>query len=524
MFDGHQQNDGQSRYPPGSALHHPASGMTYSARGFIGIDAERNEISSTIRDILDVPNDDDSDETWQHHGNRDDDDNRSRHALSSHEYSTSTGGYGGSTIEGVSRKADLGTGKGGENDVDNEQNKKGGGVRIPSAHEISYETVEELESTTWLFDCCAKDRDDVGSAGLGKGGNTTILGNDVNKSRPFYMRLLGIHAWDEVTCNVEPFTILVLLTFFLGLSLLVPGLLMRFQSIAPPSPLFEVKLCPLPNPYITPSGNPVTMYGGSGQPCDLASISPKGFISQRIILHDTMLTDQVQYAPFIAFPPGVSGSLTLTLRRIRPRGYVDILFNSSQPIAPASEMASVRAVNDGVYVESAVSENYQMRVYSMRTAGSDPECSNLSQGCVVTVPHELNQIVMRRSKFSIKEKNTQPYLQGQGEGGRDEDGQGGVIGGNSGNSGRREKLELTISGAWARYSGSSSSDDDNDIGPVTMDTGEEVPPLVLVGFMQYSLSQLQSRGVSLMIKGIVVIVISIALFWFSLDESKRKTL
>jgi hypothetical protein len=97
------------------------------------------------------------------------------------------------------------------------------------------------------------------------------------------------------------FNVLVWLIASLGLSLILPGFVMRLESVPEPSPFLALNLCR------TADGSFVGQHGRC--PSDSQSGGNKAVVSdvespstQRIALHSGMLLSSIHYIPRIAVP------------------------------------------------------------------------------------------------------------------------------------------------------------------------------------------------------------------------------
>ncbi len=346
------------------------------------------------------------------------------------------------------------------------------------------------------------------------------------------------------------------------------------------------------------------LYKSSGQTCEMAGLSQSGSGSEiKIPIHNHMFETGVTYVPFLLFPANVVGHVTMELRRTvtkeqqqqqqlqqqqQQRGAVGAaaspslpslvesgsstttsfsssssssspsssssssastvtVFKVTQSLAPTISPAITQKERERlVYVEGAAEENTQLRVFSSRHAGSSTDCSHPRDGCYVTVPTSLNQVVMKQSTFSLPK--SERYRSGPGEW-EVELAQGltltvnsasvtyvhkssplalAVAAGGSSSGGAAGRNADAGAGAGAGAVAGAVSDDETDAPaippPPVNEFGAEEKPSIYIGFLQYSLSPLQSRGVAFIIRGIVIIVLGLGLAFYSvnIDPVKNK--
>jgi len=283
----------------------------------------------------------------------------------------------------------------------------------------------------------------------------------------------GTPANDEQAPNqfrIRPFCICIVLTLALGLALLIPGIVLRVETI--PTPLYiDIHLCPTTQDGLSRN------YVGSGEACSNSSEQRESMQWTDI---DGLIVADAQYVAVVLKPPPnaiLSGNLFFELwfgdelllnhsESLIERGQSDITVESTQSFGPWIQMLNSFPTD----------------------VQHEQHCDQLGVGCPFHMTYPMVKHVMSNTGFVIPASSVLSHV----------------------SSSATTRLNTTKVPPYVQLFA-------RNVTLLTRSVALSVPssfqfqPQLLVSFHQYALSYVQAEGVRLIIRGSVILCFAIAL-------------
>lgn len=354
-------------------------------------------------------------------------------------------------------------------------------------------------------------------------------------------------------CKINAFQALIILCLSFGISFLIPGVILRLPKFPNPYPYLFINLCP-EDPNKAPSGLNVLQYR-SGYHCEpfyskpklqkislrqkirkykknnaqrknlqrystgrMAELGEKMSHDLVIPLHDRMLVSNLEYVPIVIvpYPMHADGNITMTLEN----GKGEVLLEVNQRLnlkytsrasklvlSSPYQIGHKMNIYNSYYKQSRQNSLLETAEYNITEAdvginkffSQQPWCHDFISGCLYELQTAMQEYILIRSNFLL---NASEY-------------------------GKEEyvaNLTLKVKDAFVSVTPRKQKSVNF---PQSFIEMQQQTPMVLLGFHQSSLSSVQRSGVSHMIRGMAIILATIALaaskiYLFSRDRHKHK--
>eukprot|EP00455_Lapot_gusevi_P031511 TRINITY_DN341_c0_g1_i1.p1 TRINITY_DN341_c0_g1~~TRINITY_DN341_c0_g1_i1.p1 ORF type:complete len:280 (-),score=78.62 TRINITY_DN341_c0_g1_i1:34-873(-) len=265
-------------------------------------------------------------------------------------------------------------------------------------------------------------------------------------------------------CTLSREIVAISMIVFLGVSFLVPGIIMRLEDVTSPTPYMNVNLC-------AAGGN---RYASSPSMCNATNVV---FSSQNIPLNQVVFTNGVGYVPAILRSDALaSGSITVSL-----------LDASQNNILSFTQSLDSSSLNSKV-IELSNVHSALTKVQMYRALTSYPSqnklCDDVQYGCSHILRTALNKLILTDKSFLISAPPSADVF-----------------------SQFTSNMTLVVQSA-----------------EIVMKPNVVVQPELYIMFQQESLSTLQHRGVVFLNVGFGVIFFALALYCFHSFFQRRKRL